>query len=385
MKELTDKIWGKAEDYFFNNLCSVWSLVIGELVVFSLSFLMEDFLSKLLSLKPAIVLRWATIVLSFAWGAFWFWYRKIPRGKDGKFVMVIAIRAENDQKKINLINDFKEKIEELLVQKSLSDILDVVVLNQYHSNQLVPALRKEQGSLDGLEVKRKLSKKTNGGLFIYGDVKDRVDGVEKCFLNLDAALLHRENQKTSDSIKEGFANLWVRSRCFDKNREFHEFRVTAEVIFHATRYVVGMALGASGNIDIALKLHESLYDDFSKLKICPPNILHIKNKLKELLMEENFILAHYFFKNGNSITAEKHLAKSMQIGKSYSGYMLQSNLEFSYKNDARAALESIKKAKEIANDGTWRYNKGFLMMFREKFSECTAPQIFNTLSLSKLM
>jgi hypothetical protein len=103
MKELADKIWGKVEDYFFNNLCSVWSLVIGELLVFSLSFLMEDFLSKLLSLKAAIALRWATIVLSFAWVSFWLWYRKIPRGKDGKFVIVIAIRAENDKKKISLM------------------------------------------------------------------------------------------------------------------------------------------------------------------------------------------------------------------------------------------------------------------------------------------
>lgn len=370
MKELADKIWGKVEDYFFNNLCSVWSLVIGELLVFSLSFLMEDFLSKLLSLKAAIALRWATIVLSFAWVSFWLWYRKIPRGKDGKFVIVIAIRAENDKKKISLISDFKEKIEDLLAQKSLSDILDVVVLNEYHSNRLVPIFRKAHGTLDGLEVQKKLSKKTNGGLLIYGDVKDRVDGVEKCFLNLDAVLFHRESQKTSESIKEGFANLWVRSRCFDKNREFHEFRVTAEVIFHATRYVVGMALGASGHIDIALKLHESLYDDFSKLKVCPPNILHIKNKLKELLIEENFILAHYYFRNGDFITSEKHLVKSMQIGKSYSGYLLQSNLDFAYKSDARAALESLKKAKEISkNDGTWRYNKGFLMMFREKFSE----------------
>lgn len=370
MKELIDKVWVKSINYFIHNLCSVGAFFIGLVLILIFSFSICEYLSKLLGLDSSIALRWLFIALSIFWLCFWLWKRKIPRGKDGKIVMVIAIRDENDEKKTSLIKDFKEKIEELLAEKSLSKIFDIISLNQYHSNKIVPSLRTDQGTSNGSEITRKLSKKTNGVLFVYGDVKNRIDSVEKCFLNLDARLLHLKDQKTGEFIKEGFNKLWVKTRCFDKNREFHGFITAAEDIFYVTRYVVGMALLASGNIEPALKLHESLYNDFSKLKTNDQNILHIKNKLKELLMEENFINAYICFKTGDFINSEKNLIKSMEIGKSYSGYLLQSNLEFSKNNNPRSALDTIAKAKEIANnDGTWRYNKGFLMMYREKFSE----------------
>jgi hypothetical protein len=369
-KKLDYKIWERVEDYFFNNLCSWLALFIGIILMSIISYSIDDFLSKLLGINPQAAFRYSLVILYILWILYWIWKRKTPSFKDGKFVIVIAIRDENDEKKTSLIKDFKEKIEELLASNSLNKIFDIVMLDQYYSDKVVPLLRKDIKNLNILKITKKLSKKQNHFLFIYGDVKERMDGIEKCFLKLDAILRHQYNQKTSEIIKDGFNKLWVKTRCFEKNREFHGFITAAEDIFYVTRYVVGMALLASGDIERALKLHESLYNDFSKLKNNNQNIFHIKNKLKELLIEENFINAYNCFKTGDFINSEKNLIKSMEIGKSYPGYLLQSNLEFSKNNNPRSALDSIAKARKIANnDGTWRYNKGFLMMYIEEFSD----------------
>lgn len=109
MKELIDKVWVKAINYFIHNLCSVGSFFIGLVLILIFSFSICEYLSKLLGLDSSIALRWLFIALSIFWLCFWLWKRKIPRGKDGKIVMVIAIRDENDEKKQASLRILKKK------------------------------------------------------------------------------------------------------------------------------------------------------------------------------------------------------------------------------------------------------------------------------------
>jgi tetratricopeptide (TPR) repeat protein len=138
-----------------------------------------------------------------------------------------------------------------------------------------------------------------------------------------------------------------------------------------------MALYAAGNIAVARKFHLSLYNDKEFLSIKAPSISHIKNKLQDFLAEENGILAYLYWKEDKHAEAEKYVEESIKMKESYSAYLLKCNIAFSYRKDHISALESIKKAKDlvIGKDGTWRYNKGFLMMYRGKYGE--ALKVYN--------
>lgn len=354
--------------------------MIGEIFAIMITGLISSVLAVIAGddISSTLLVRIVAAILSSIWIGFWFWHRRMPKGDKKKIVMVVSISSQKDKKKIDLINDFKLKIEELLLRESLGDIIELIVLPEYYSDRAVPLLRKYMATKSAKIVNNvnKLIKETNGRFFIFGEVKDRLEGVEKCFLDIDALLIHPSNQAVEKGIKDGFANLWLRKISFEKNWEFKGFHFTAEIVFHATRYVVGMAALAFGNIETALKLHNSLYKDFSKINLDlikprrPTNIIHITEKLKSLLTEENFILAYRCYESGNFSEAERYLNQSLQMGKSYAGFLLQSNLELSYKQNPKSALESVKKAQALANgDGTWRYNKAFLLMYREKFSE----------------
>lgn len=363
--KFVDKTW----EYFLNNFCSWPAFFIGEIIAFIIAYALKASVAELASIDIILALRINTAFFSLTWLIFWAWNRRMPKARKNKVGIVVAIEASGQKEKIDLLNDFKTRLEDLSTKESLSEI-DLVLLNEYYSKKVVKRLRRARKDGD-LKAQIQIAQKTRGRLLVFGEVKDRIDGVEKCFLNMDAVVAYPRNQRAEEHIKDGFANLWQGKLCFEKNREFLGFQITADIVFHAARYVIGMAFYAAGNVNLARKFHESLYKDQTFSSIKAPNILHIRNKLKALLSEENWHLAHNYYKQENLIEAKRCLEQSLVMQETYSGYLLQSNIIFAHKSDPIAALESVRKAKDMATikDGAWRYNKAFLMAYRGKYPE----------------
>ena len=135
-----EKIWGRVEQYFLNNLCSWGALLIGELIVAALALFFKDFVTELFSITPVWALRINTIFFSIIWIGFWSWNRKIPKAKKDKIGIVVAIQSFGKKAKIDLLNDFRTRLDQLLGKETLGEI-DLVLLNEYHSVQLVRQLR----------------------------------------------------------------------------------------------------------------------------------------------------------------------------------------------------------------------------------------------------
>ena len=69
--------------------------------------------------------------------------------------------------------------------------------------------------------------------------------------------------------------------------------------------------------------------------------------------------------------AEKYLSKLFERDENnYNGYLMKSAMEFVNENNPKSALKYVNLAEKYSeNDGTWRYNKAFLLMNLEKFEE----------------
>ena len=314
------------------------------------------------------------LVVCAGWFMFWFYSRKyLPRNKKGHIGIVIAIETENDKQKNRIKNDFVKRLRELIAQRNLKSSINVILLSNYQAEYAIDVLGNYVRNKEADKEWQKIRKRTQGHFFIYGGIKERQDGENSYYLDLEALVTHAPVRfPTQEKIVQEFLSVWYKQISFQEKIEFKGFLFAADSIFIAVQYVVGIAALVSGDISLALELHTSLDNDpyFTKFKQLPPNLVNVKKKLKALLAEENFLVAKSLSKKGEFSESEKHMERSLSLEPNYGSYLLKSIIEFTHKNNPDEALKAVYKAKNLANDdGTWRYNEAFLLMYMERFDE----------------
>jgi len=275
--------------------------------------------------------------------------------------IVICINAENDKQKIRIKNDFAGRLNKLILGNNLGKIVNIILLNSYQA---------ERVSWNSIQ------KSIRSHFFIYGNIKERQDMENKYFLDLEALVVHAPvNVPIKKQIKKEFLSVWYKQISFQEKIEFRGFEFTADSIFVAVEYIVGIAALVSGNIELALKLHNNLNNNpyFQKFTPLPPNLKHVKEELKSLLAEENYLIARYYYRQNNLEKCNNCLNQSFLIQKNYGALLLRSIIEFCIENNPEKALNTIYESKKLAkNDGTWRYSEGF---FNEKILKSNPEKI----------
>ncbi len=361
--------------YILENLPKKRALFIGFFVLLSSFLLLDNFIEKICS-DP--LYRFLIYLLVFIeWFIFWFYKKKVlPKNSKSKIGLVICINAENDKQKIRIKNDFAGRLDKLILGNNLGKIVNIIFLNSYQAERVSKILDqyvKNKHGKEELKNWNSTQKSMRSHFFIYGNIKERQDMENKYFIDLEALVVHAPvNVSVKKQIKKEFLSVWYKQISFQEKIEFRGFEFAADSIFVAVEYIVGIAALVSGDIELALKLHNNLNNNpyFQKFTPLPPNLKHAKEELKNLLTEENYLLARYYYKQNNLEKCYNCLNQSFLIQQSYGALLLRSIIEFCNENNPEKALNTIYESKKLAkNDGTWRYSEGFLLMYLEKYDK----------------
>jgi len=343
---------------------------------------------SLKSVLPSIPLVWTILIIATIialWTIIWFIIRAtLPRNVKNKIGIILSISTEDDKQKLRVKNDFLKRLGNQAKQNGIDDLVNFIHIGITKTNKVNKTLtdytlrskfKNEyvREAEESVETFNKLKKKIRGHFYIWGDIKQRMDGETKFYLELDGLVMHSPlHDPVKAKLGSEFNLVWTRGINFKEKIEFKGFLLSADLTFIAIEYIIGLAAFFSGDVILAEKLHSKLEANLPKGLDQLPNIKHIKNSLSELIPIECNLAAVIQLNKNDIPKAEEYLNKSFQKipDGNYSALITLSIIQFSYKNNPNMALETVRKAKKCSgNDGTWRYNEAFLLMYLGRFNE----------------
>ena len=364
----------KIINYIEDNFHKTSALILGFVLLIITFASIDDFIEKFSAYY--LYRLFFYLLICAGWVCFWYRKRVFPRNKKGFIGIVICINAENDKQKIRIKNDFLYGLNKLASDNGLNNIVSLIHLDKYHNEFAYNILSKYSKNKTGKAEKKdfeKLKNLTNGHFFIYGNIKERQDGVNKYFIDLDAMVIHSPiDVLTQRNLTQEFLKVWFKQVSFEEKFEFKGFEFTADSVFIAIEYVVGLAALVSGDVTLALNLHTKLANNayFQKFHPLPPTLKQVKEKLKKLLAEEKLLLATKYYYENRLEESNKFLLDSMAIEINYGALLLKAIIEFLLENDPEKALKTIYDARAHSKDNsTWRYSEVFLLMYLERFEQ----------------
>lgn len=319
-----------------------------------------------------------------AWTIVWIVMRNAyPKNKKGKIGIIISIVTETDKQKIRIKDDLVRRLKDQASNNRFDYLIEFIPIGPTKTDRVnriltnfSNVLKRKNISNDSTKKSKaefnNLNRKIKGHFFIWGNIKERQDNENKYILDLDGIVLHSPlNDPIQAKLAQEFTMVWARSINFLEKFELRGFSISADLIFIAVEYITGLAALFSGDVEFAERLHSKLETEIKKIKTKPQHIQHIEKSLATLIPYEYNLLAAINLNRGHSKLAEDYVQKSLKrIPENYSGLITMAVIQFKFKNDAKQALISVRKAKRVAGiDGTWRYNEAFLLMYLERFDE----------------
>ncbi len=376
---------GKIFEYIEKNFEKPLTLIFGILLILfailPLDSLFDDLITK-------VTIRYLSYLPLFLfWIIYWLTKKNLlPKNPQNLVGLVICIETENDKQRNRIKNDFVHRIHEIIEKHNLNNIINLIYLNENQSEYVSITLEgykkfrakklnntkiSELTDKDYLRFK-KIQKRINGHFYVWGSIKERKDEESKFFFNLEGLVLHDPLDKnTQISLKKEFQNIWARSIEFQEKVEFKGFLLSADLIFIAVEYIAGLAALYSGNAFIAINLHKNVEKSIDNIINPPPNISKVSKTLKSLIPQEFYIVACVYNQLNNISETEKYISLIFEREpNNYSALLLRSVIEFTHYRNPKKSLETTSLVKKYSkNNGTWRYNQGFLLMYLERFEE----------------
>lgn len=371
----------KQIDFIIENIEKTIGLIAGYIFLITTIFVsLKSLFPKTSSLTQWIIYAFVLI----AWTVFWIILRgKLPRNKKGDIGIIISISTENDKQKIRLKNDFLKRLNQQAKANGIDHLIKFIqipgkktsrvnkILSEFSTTNLLKRSHLKDGK-KSLEAFNKVKRRIRGHFFIWGEIKERMDTENKYFLDLDGLVLHSPlNDPIQANLSTEFNTVWIQSINFYEKFEFKGFLLSADLIFIAVDYVTGLAALFSGDAELAVTLHTRLENSINKMDQNIPSIKHVQKSLCSLIPVEYNLSAVIQLNKGNPVKSEDYLQKSFKrVPENYSALITLSIIQFSIHNDPNGALDTVRRAKKCSgNDGTWRYNEAFLLMFIEKFED----------------
>lgn len=200
-----------------------------------------------------------------------------------------------------------------------------------------------------------------------------MQGENKYFFNLEARVLHSPLQSNvTNPLKRAFDESWIKKISIDEKAESIGFEFTAELVFIGLNYVTGIAAYISNDPITAFELHESLLNELNKkFPTLPPNLNKIQKNIIKFLADECVLIAHNYLLQADKTNTKLFIDKIFQYSKdNYDGYLLKSVYLFSLENDPLKFIETCDIAVKFSGkNGTWRYNKAFLLLYLNRYQE----------------
>jgi len=319
------------------------------------------------------------------WVVIWFHKRTVyPRVPKDKIGLVIAVTTESIKARIRLRADLVHQIKETIGGSSLNGLVHIILLNNYQSEQVRQILDSQRNNLialrehgSGLDEKteaawQRIQKRMRARGFIFGRIKERLAGESSYILESNALVtLPTLKDELQKGIDKEFGSIWTHRIQIEEKVEFIGFPLSGKLMFIPVAYILGIAALMMRDVFTALKFHEPLMQQTDSLGALP-EIAEVRKKLVTILAEEHTILARYYYEiKPDIVKVRAHLTKGLSFDpRSHMGLVFKSNIDFSIDKNPVEALNSITLARASAGqEGTWRYNEGFLLTYLERFDK----------------
>ncbi len=339
----------------------VFGFVVGILTFAAIDGFLEKFLSNI------IVRLLIYLLILLLWMLYWSHYRFcLPKNNKDKVGFVVAIHAEDNYEENRLKKDLIDNLKRSISDNNLDGIINIVVLKNHFSELITKDVKKSVKQIE------QINKKIKGHFYIWGKAKRRNDGGSKYFLELDGLVVHKPTSINAHSdLSREFIALLPKQISFLESEEYSGFRVTADIIYLTSRYIIGVAAYISGDPHLAIQLHSNLRDEFNRLRPLPIHIQKIRDSIPSWLANEELIIARNFYYKNDFLNMEVHVKKALEVDpNNYGAWLLKGIIDFAFKNDPPGAIISIKKAQKYSKTtGEWRYSLAFLQLWLGKYPE----------------
>lgn len=330
------------------------------LVLFFLFFISTILLLAQIPLGAIPWWSWLTALAVSVTAVLLWWLSVKPKRHPKRVVGVdIAIVSEEPKQQLQVRNDFVATIRKLMESSSRSS----------HPFHLIEHPKHIAAKIKSREDAMELTRKTRGRFLVYGTTKLRdIQGKRQHVLELEGLVRHKPiGQEVSQRFSGEFREVLPPTFIISPTSDLLSFRVTAEWIDIAARYIVGVASGFSGDLDYAESLFLDLERRLHSSSSLPSPMAKIKHLLPVRLAEvykvrSGKLYDDYWIKQDNQILKEMELwnQKALKYDPNwYSGHLAQAICAFVLRRDLSAAWESIGKCKKIP-ETTWRYSAAFL-------------------------
>jgi tetratricopeptide (TPR) repeat protein len=342
--------------------------MIGIVCPYFSSFFNDDYksyvsISLLISVELAIVY-------------FWVRYRTVfPKGNKKKQNIVIAITTENNKQKNRITNDFSNNLKKRIIEYRLDKNYDIIIIHSHLSKEVRKRIEghflKKSNQDIGFEEKEafeKMTKRMNARFYIYGDLISRNSPNDRYYLNIDALILHNPvNPKTGETLKSEFNSIWKREIEFLEKEELVGFKTTCNQIFFSSTFMLGLATFVDNQFETGIEIFEKLRHYIVKNS----EYNHFENKIKTLLSSSYLLQALKLYHTGNIDESIDFRRKYHSLTPNeYDKCLNEATFNIKKRKDPLTALEFIERAEKISkNDGTWKYNKFYLLIYLEKEKE----------------
>ncbi|MBN1398639.1 MAG: hypothetical protein JXA06_11465 [Bacteroidetes bacterium] len=354
------------------------------LIILTIIVPMDSFIEKGISTYYIRCIIYIIVIV--IWLIIWYKTKEFyPKNDKNKIGIFVSITTENDKQKIRIKNDFIKGMIDIAKKNNYGDLLKVICIEDIKAkkaNEIIDRyiLSYQNAVKSNGEAKyhsskpnilfNKFIKKTKGHLYIYGAIKERQDEGNKYYLSIDAYIRHRPiNINISNKISKDFQAIFPKEISFYSKYESKGFQFASDVVFLASRYMIGVAAMISFDPFTAYTIHRGLQLDLQKYNPQPPNIKYISEKLNNIIADELLQQSKYYYFKKDYDTAKRLIEEAIKFDvTNYNVYIFKSFIAFELDDDLRKALEYCDKAKAVANgNGTWLYNQAFLYMYLEEF------------------
>jgi hypothetical protein len=373
------------KDLFNKHKYSPLGFVTGVLlIILTIIVPIDSFLEKGIHCYYIRCIFYFLIIIT--WLIIWYKAKEFyPKNEKNKIGIIVSITTENDKQKIRIKNDFIKGMIDIAKKNNYGDMLKVICIEDIKAkkaNEIIDRyILSYQNAIKSNSVAKyysskpnllfdKFLKKTKGHLYIYGAIKERQDEGNKYYLSIDAYIRHRPiDINISNHISKDFQVIFPKEISFYEKLESKGFQFASDVVFLASRYMIGVAAMISYDPFSAYTIHRGLQLDLQKYNPQPPNIKYISEKLSNIIADELLQQSKYYYFKKDYDTAKRLIEEAIKIDiTNYNVYIFKSFIAFELDNDPRKGLEYCDKAKAVANgNGTWLYNQAFLHMYLEEF------------------
>ncbi len=287
-------------------------------------------------------------------------YLHLPRNKKGSIGIVVSLYCENKSQEVKLRNDFLRELKAKLA--NLEGVnCHFLCLPNHKAHILLQAQNPTNACIEW-------NKKIHGHYFLFGAVKQR--GLDnKYHVDLAGFVTHAPvPANISSLISQDFNRILPNNVSFEETFELGGFTLTADLVSHSVKFIVGIAAMVSRDVFLAHKLHTAL---LVEIKGLPAGLsVRWKSRLEKFIADEENFIAIYYHVSGNIVESTKAVASLLsRYPHHYGGWLLKAIHDFN-EGSIRNAIYSVKQAQQYAQrTHEWRYSLAFLLFWQGQHEE----------------